>query len=711
MPLDSRYFTAIDLEEYFVDRTTGQPLSGGSIYFFEDDNRNTPKAIYTISGAPPNYTYVALPNPLTLSAVGTIQDGLGNNVPIYYFPYNANGDLELYYIVVQDANGVVQFTREAWPNVTPETNPDQIQANISNMLSNPQFSDVLFSEENTFTFTIPGASTGGFYIASDWYMTYSSTDASSINVTRTPVPGNSGLPGNPPYLLTVTPGANLIVLTLDQAFIGNPNIFAPENAGENGWLSVSVLLAPGSSCTFTYDTNTSFQDIATFNNISGLYEQFNRTVQLNDASNPNTPLSGGVTTISLGISTVNSTTLSNIQVVGLESDLGNVAYEQTPINRQNDQLFNYYQPYLLYKPTSSYLVGWDFAYNPAQVYGYTIASGGNADSSCYILDQTILFQSSANGIAVSQDANSRCLELTATNNSRFALVQYLPASEAVQIINGLSSVMVSAYTSQAGGIPCTVSLYYGTGTLPNAGSPPATGQSIVASLNGDGSVATVNGANWHQISRIGTQNGFVAAQGVFTVEQTASSFFNRYTSSFFKSSGSVNLSTVNWIAIVVGFGQLTATQTVTIQSISLVPGNIATIPSIKTQSEILLDCERYYTKSFLQGTVPAQNTGLGTGESYGVASVITANGITVPFNTKYFLSGIPLRTPMYAAPNVTTYNPLAANALARDLQSGADLAGTTVLNISPKYFIVMSTNANAGNPIVIHWAADSRIGL
>lgn len=116
MALDPQYIVPINLEEYFVNHDTGEPLANGTIEFWTDDDRTTPKDVFELTGAPPNYTYDALPNPLNLSAVGTPVDNSGNPVSIYYYPYDAFGNVELYYIVVKDSNGLVQFTREAWPN-------------------------------------------------------------------------------------------------------------------------------------------------------------------------------------------------------------------------------------------------------------------------------------------------------------------------------------------------------------------------------------------------------------------------------------------------------------------------------------------------------------------------------------------------------------------------------------------------------------------
>lgn len=138
MSLNPNYVIAPSLEMYFVDKTTGFPLADGQVFFYSDLNRSVPKTVYTISGSPPNYSYVALPNPITLSSVGTIQDEDGNNVIPYYYPYDSNGNVELYYIEVFDSNGNPQFTREAWPNIIASSSDEQAM-NVINYIPNGQF--------------------------------------------------------------------------------------------------------------------------------------------------------------------------------------------------------------------------------------------------------------------------------------------------------------------------------------------------------------------------------------------------------------------------------------------------------------------------------------------------------------------------------------------------------------------------------------------
>jgi hypothetical protein len=137
MSINPLYMIASSLQEYFVDKDTGLPLAGGIVSFWEDEDRTVPKNVYTLTGSPPNYTYAVLPNPLTLSAVGTPQYN-GNDIVIYYYPYDSNGNVELYYVTVTDSTTEPQFTRQAWPNFSLASNPSSGEE-LFNYIPNPQF--------------------------------------------------------------------------------------------------------------------------------------------------------------------------------------------------------------------------------------------------------------------------------------------------------------------------------------------------------------------------------------------------------------------------------------------------------------------------------------------------------------------------------------------------------------------------------------------
>lgn len=139
MTIDPKYICASDLELYLVDKTTGLPLSGGIVTFYSDVNRSILKPVYTISGTAPNYSFVELPNPCILSGVGTFQDEGNNNVVPYYYPYDGDQNLELYYITVESSTNVPQFTREAWPAIAVQVQEGNTTENATNYIPNGQF--------------------------------------------------------------------------------------------------------------------------------------------------------------------------------------------------------------------------------------------------------------------------------------------------------------------------------------------------------------------------------------------------------------------------------------------------------------------------------------------------------------------------------------------------------------------------------------------
>lgn len=118
MALDPLYVTSVSLDEIFLDKDTGEPLANGYIEFYQDDNRAIAKPVYEITGAPPNYTYAALPNPVILGANGAPVNNTGEPVSIYYYPYDPTGNLQLYFVQVYNSANVLQFSRQAWPNIT-----------------------------------------------------------------------------------------------------------------------------------------------------------------------------------------------------------------------------------------------------------------------------------------------------------------------------------------------------------------------------------------------------------------------------------------------------------------------------------------------------------------------------------------------------------------------------------------------------------------
>jgi hypothetical protein len=109
--------SAAMLQDYLVDKSTGLPLANGIVTLYEDQSRTTLKNWYYLTGSPGAYTYTQLPNPMQLSAVGTINDGNGNDVIPFFYPFSEldNTTPEFYYITVDNCQGQRQFTRQHFP--------------------------------------------------------------------------------------------------------------------------------------------------------------------------------------------------------------------------------------------------------------------------------------------------------------------------------------------------------------------------------------------------------------------------------------------------------------------------------------------------------------------------------------------------------------------------------------------------------------------
>lgn len=132
--------SAAILQDYFVDKDTGEALSAGVITFYKDNARNTLKNVYYQTGAPGSYSYITLPNPMTLTNVGTIADANGNDVIPFWYPYNESDSSirEPYYIVVKDSDGETQFTRANFPFNPGGSSSGGVSTN-NNLICNNEF--------------------------------------------------------------------------------------------------------------------------------------------------------------------------------------------------------------------------------------------------------------------------------------------------------------------------------------------------------------------------------------------------------------------------------------------------------------------------------------------------------------------------------------------------------------------------------------------
>lgn len=715
--LNSQYVTSLSLEEYFVSNQSALALAGGQLFFYVDSNRTQAKDIFQLvqgSGSPPNYTYQPLPNPLRLSNSGTIVDSNGNNVSIYYYPFDQFGNEQLYYVECYDFYDNLQFTREAWPFPNGSESggsSSSTSVGIANQLTNPQFSKVLFNPIAGLTISLVGTATTVVPVAPGWTLSVTHSNAGSVTVNQVPVAGSSAYPGNPPFTLNISGSATVTGMSLIQTLNNNPDWAAPQVAGQMGYIASSILLGPDTSVTVQYKPSNGnpVQTLLNVTNTTGSYAQSEATVQLLPAANPDTGVTGSDQIIINLLNTTSNSSISNVQIVPLTTNTSGVQYDQTPVNRQVDQMFNYYNPLIQSKPIPSYLVGWDFPLAPFQTIGTTggpYATGAN--SAVYINDTTIVFQSASNAFTFAQDA-SGALTLNAQVNAQLAIIQYIPANNARSLMYENLCSMVQAYSNVSGGLPICVSLWAtDNGSLP---STVVSNTCFVTSLDSRGHPNVV-ASGWTEVPQL---YEFGTGLGTTTVTNTGAQSsvltFNDYPFANWNASTlSALQSTATYFAIVVGTAQIAGGKLLKVNSISLQQGSIPTHPAAMSLGEVLAICQQYYEKSFALSTVPAQNVGVNTGE-FIFNNIVGGSALQSSGSIQYKVN-------KYVIPSVSglvLYNPSAANAQVRNETIAADCISTAIASSSVNSF-ALNTNAGTGIGAVvgdrlgIHWSSDARLG-
>lgn len=128
------------LQDFLIDKD-GLPMANGTITCYQDNSRTTLKNWYYQTGTPGNYTYIALPNPLTLSAAGTICDINGVDTIPFYYPYDENDEniSQPYYITIVNEAETNQITRANFPFNRLASNSLLGDLNVNNYIVNNVF--------------------------------------------------------------------------------------------------------------------------------------------------------------------------------------------------------------------------------------------------------------------------------------------------------------------------------------------------------------------------------------------------------------------------------------------------------------------------------------------------------------------------------------------------------------------------------------------
>jgi len=213
--LDTKYIPLSSIQEQFWDKLYDAPLAGGTIYFFKDNQRTISKDVYTLSGNPPDYSYVSLGSSITLSSIGTLDDGLGNNLVPYLYPYDSNGNIELYYITVYNSGNQFQFAVGGFPNIPTTSEPANI-AGQDNFIPNGQFLTGQLAAPGTISTTVTNIAFGGWQ-----YIRSSNASTDTVTFPRFTSPLNGIPSGNPRYACRIActvPSAGETYKTLQIVF-------------------------------------------------------------------------------------------------------------------------------------------------------------------------------------------------------------------------------------------------------------------------------------------------------------------------------------------------------------------------------------------------------------------------------------------------------------------------------------------------------------
>lgn len=717
MARDRTYIPAFSLDNVFRDKDTGEPLANGTLEFFIV-NTSTQKNIYKLTATSPEYTYVPVTNPITLSLAGTIVDGSGNPFIPYFRPFaDDSNDAEYYTVVCKSAGGVEQWTREGVPYIPDLLSPTSGASNYTNEISNPQFVEVLFDTESAdHTYSFSGASLEAVPLAPDWDLIVTGTG--DVTVSRVAPAGSTNVPTNPPYLLKIVSSGAITVMQLRQRFYGSPNLWA---GGTISGFMLGKTNTSATSLTMRYvNSQGTSQDIASGTlPVSGAFVSIPGTVTLTASASPDVAPDAYIDII-IDLPTSIEIELTSIQVVFTGDAVINVPYDQTTQNRQIDHLFNYYKSRLEYKPIPSILTGWDFPLNPAQ-FG---VSGSIGTSGGYIWDQTIAARGSTGNVTYARHSQTGGLQFTtAGGNDAFYILQYLSGNQAKKILGTKLSCNLNAYKGTVGdAVTARIYLFRGSSaaTIPTLGA-------TIGFLNANGTF-TRTAANWTEIPR--AKNGVASATlKVVTNDNDINSGCD-YGFSGWEITDNTEISNTDKFAIVITFAYVNASTVITVDSASCVLGDIPTRPAPQTPDEVLRECQYYYETTYLAGaTIPSAVTGgrliapMNGSVSGGTSSAIVQNS----WGGRWVVKKRATPSVVFYSGTSTTANNLQVSGIGTSTLATAERALSTYFEtptITNKNYYVQSkiianmltvpdtsTTVPPAGWLNYHYVADARLGV
>lgn len=596
MAIDTLYVPLFTIEEVILDKDTGLPLAAGVVTFYRDSQRTQPKSVFQISGSSPNYTFVDVGNTLVLGLSGTFVDGNGDPFVPYAYPYDSQGDIDLYYVTVESEGAVDQFVRQAVPYVNTQSSPPSDRTNTDNELCNPQFVEVLFPAEGV-TLNVTGSNTIT-NIAPGWDLLSS---GSGTVVLERLEPTSANVVTNPPYALSINASSGLGAgVILRQRLNNSPSIM--RNGFASATLTVAVLSGGASDISMVYAPSTGASTTiipSTAISTDGAYHVIANNAAIPDQVND--PASIGYVDINIVLPTSRTIAITSIQVVAVSESV-DLAFDEQSSDAQKDHLFHYYENGVVRQPKTNLLTGWTFGLNPWQSYSVT---HGNVATNEYTADQTIIIQqqyvnaASGNNVSVVQGSiaqNYGYLLTAVTATNKFGMLQYIdPAT-------------IRPYWGQTLSVRIKLSVILGSGhtTIPRfklrlmykAGLPSTLSQTdpISAWTDTDDSIPALNG--WTYITAINDPT--------YVITSTPSNF--NFDGFILPASSNANMTLGVMLVMMNDLDSTGTADKILIDRVSLVHNDFAIDASPETYDESLRKCQYYYEKSYDVGDLPGTAT-------------------------------------------------------------------------------------------------------
>lgn len=580
---NNNFYYVQNLQSCLVNPNTSSYLSDGYVYFYRDVARSVLKPIYKLSNDGSN-NFTQISNPVRTNATGQFIDGDGNIINLYLFPFfnspdsPETGEIDLYYVEMHDEDDVlINPTIPAWPPNVVQNGADSTTFDASdNQISNPQFSDILFDPTGT-TYSVSGPNVIT-QIAPDWYVKTNGTGTFSVNqvsITSTTIPTS------PSYALQIE-ALSVTDVKLFQRFNQSPRIFA------NSFVSASVTCASQDALqhnlqlNYIPSTGDAHQLVSITTTTDNQFNQFIGNAQIDGVINSDAPDVGYVD-ISLSIPVGAIVQLTSFQFLSAQNEFSFIDYIEETKSRQEDHLFHYYKNDLINKSESNALVGWDFPKNPAQ-FGESISATTGANF--YVWDKTICFQSANSLVSFARSSTSLGIKSTMTGTGKIALIQYIPADIAREILYNNQSIQLCG-ASSSGSVDCQLNLYWTTDA-----SVPVLPSSLIVSIASDGTPTVGSGGgngSWTKVKNL--QTNLLK----FTLTTTESI----YNITGYDASSTSASTTATFLAVVLSTGD--TSNGIDIRYINLVAGNTPCKPAQLTKSETLSLCENEFYKSYNQG--------------------------------------------------------------------------------------------------------------